>query len=156
MQGAAVIQSLITEQLDINMMNSSRGVLRTIFSSIGQPHALAFIDHLNKHTGSCDALSFYCERSMFIYISHNKKRQFYLHKLSSFRLPYGSIQREEKRREEKRREEKRREEKRREEKRREEKRREETDIHFHLFIMTDINCQWQVCPHKSGVLSLKT
>ncbi len=57
---------------------------------------------------------------------------------------------------EKRREEKRREEKRREEKRREEKRREETDIHFRLFIMTDINCQWQECPHKSGVLSLKT
>ncbi len=67
---------------------------------------------------------------------------------------YEEKKREEKRREEKRREEKRREEKRREEKRREEKRREETDIHFRLFIMTDINCQWQECPHKSGVLSV--
>ncbi len=155
------------------MMNCSRGVLRTIFSSIGQPHALAFIDYLNKHTGSCDALSFYCERSIFIYILITKRGNstcinclasgfcitaVVLHKLDrSIQREKQEKRREEKRREEKRREEKRREEKRREEKRREEKRREEeTDIHFRLFIMTDINCQWQECPHKSGILSLKT
>lgn len=73
------------------MMNCTRGVPRTIFLSIGQPHGLTFIDHVNKHTGSCSPLCFYWGKSIYIYVFHNKMRQFCLYKLSSFRHLNGCI-----------------------------------------------------------------